>query len=735
MPKTVLISNRLPIKITRDADTFAFSPSIGGLATGLKSMHDEGDSLWIGWCGLSQGTLTGDDHEVLEQRLKNEHQCVPVFLSDKEMDDYYYGFCNHTIWPLFHYFTGDAEYRHTQWDAYHAVNRKFYDRIADIVDNGDTVWVHDYHLMLLPQMIRKTFPDTRIGFFLHIPFPSFEIFRLLPWREQILKGLLGADLVGFHTYDYVRHFFSSVRRLLGYEQNLGYLNIDNRLVKSDVFPMGIDYDRYHNAHKQESVQEETRDILSKAEGTRLILSVDRLDYTKGIPERIKSFRRFLQAYPEYRENVTLILIVAPSRTEVDTYHDLLKEVQELVSDTNGEHGTIGWVPIWFFFRSFGFESLTALFAAADVLLVTPVRDGMNLVAKEYVAAHPGKNGMLVLSETAGVVSELGEAIIVNPNNIHEVADGIKAAFEMSDAEKISKTTLMQKRLSYYNVEYWAHDFLDELVAVKAHQEQSAVMRMNAETVDTMLKEAQAAEKRLFLLDYDGTLTGFTNTPAEARPDAQLKTMLRTLAEDPRNHVLIISGRDRHCLTEWFGDLPVSLTAAHGMWTRHQGAAWEQVENLNNEWKETIRPMLDVHTARTPGSFLEEKDYSLAWHYRRCELELAAVRVSELKDALSDLTQNLNIGLLTGNKVIEIKDTTVNKGRAASLWLHADAWDFIFAAGDDWTDEDMFAILPDNAWSIKVGSGISEAHYRTDSTKSLRTLLSRFTTPAYPIDAK
>lgn len=727
MPKTIFVSNRLPITIERGEDNLEFSASIGGLATGLKSVHDEGDSLWLGWCGLPCESLTDTDRTEIEARLAKEHHSIPVFLSQKELHNYYFGFCNHTIWPLFHYFVNHTEYNHDQWQAYRQVNHKFFDRLADLVEDGDTVWIHDYQLFLLPQMVRDAFPNTTIGFFLHIPFPSYELFRLLPWRDDILRGLLGADLIGFHTYDYVRHFLSSARRILGYEHHLGYLNVGNRMVKADVFPMGIDYARYHNAHEQQAIQDETADILKKVRGTQLVLSVDRLDYTKGIPERIKAFAEFLRANPAYREKVTMILVVAPSRTEVDTYNELLKEVQELVSDTNGEHGTIGWVPVWFFYRSFGFDSLTALYAAADVLLVTPLRDGMNLVAKEYVATRVDKKGMLVLSETAGAASELGEAVGVNANNVREVADGIREALEMTAVEKISRNTVMHKRLAHYNVEFWAQDFLRKLHDVKEKQALNSLEKIRPESADNLVQAMNHARQRLFLLDYDGTLTGFVDKPENAKPDSQIKSILKTMADDERNHVVIISGRDRHSLEAWFKDLPVNLVAAHGMWTRETGGDWVQTETLSNEWKQTIRPILEIHTARTPGSFVEEKDYSLAWHYRRCEPELAAVRVSELKDALADLTSNLNIGLLNGNKVIEIKDTTVNKGRAAGLWLQhgTEEWDFIFAAGDDWTDEDMFAILPQNAWSVKVGIGMSQARFRVESVEDIRAILKRF----------
>ncbi len=722
MSKLIFVANRLPVTISREDAGLSFAPSIGGLATGLGSVHSAENSLWIGWCGLGGGELSEAETAELERRLPQEYASVPVFLSDQEMQLYYYGFCNRTIWPLFHYFNHYAVYDHGEWECYREVNHKFFRRVAEVVDEEDTVWIHDYQLMLLPALIREKFPKVKIGYFLHIPFPSYEIFRLLPWRKEILEGMLGADLIGFHAYDYVRHFLSSVRRLLGYEHNLGYINIRRRLVKADVFPMGIDYQRYQEAHLQPAVREQIREITEKIKGTRLVLSVDRLDYTKGIPERIKAFSRFLDDYPAYREKVTMAMIVAPSRTEVEAYHELLREIQELVGFTNGEHGTIGWVPVWFFYRSFDFNHLTALYSVADVMLVTPLRDGMNLVAKEYIATRVDQKGMLVISETAGAASELGEAVIVNAGNTREVAEGIKTALEMKDEEKIERNRHMLKRLAHYNVEFWAQDFLRRLGGVEEVQRINLSQRLDPAAVQRLLRQADQARRRLFLLDYDTSLMGFANKQAGGRPTRELHQLLQRLAADQHNEVLIVSGRDRAELERWFDDLPVHLAASHGLWLRTAGEQWESTEMVAEDWKGTMRPLLELHTSRTPGATIEEKDHSLAWHYHRCEPELAAVRVSELKDTLEDLTSNLNIGLVYGSQVIEIKDTRINKGQAAAVWLAKKDWDFIFAVGDDWTDEDFFTILPESAYSVKVGLGASHAHFRVESVEQVRHLL-------------
>lgn len=720
--KMIFVSNRLPVTIIRDDGKFEFQQSIGGLATGLKSIHEGEDSLWVGWCGIKDEELTGMDKKFINDNLYGEYKCAPVFLTEDELDKYYYGFSNNTIWPLFHYFAYLTVYEPELWEGYREANLKYLECLKKHVKNGDTVWIHDYQLMLLPKMLKEAYSDVKIGYFHHIPFPSFEIFRLLPWRSEILEGLLGADLIGFHTYDYVRHFVSSVRRLLGFDYNLGLINLENRIIKVDAYPMGINYDYFSTAHKSQNIKKEAKEFVEKTKGMKIILSVDRLDYSKGIVERVKSYNLFLARYPEYKEKVTLIMIVAPSRTSVEAYKDLLREIEELVSHTNGEHGTIGWMPVWFFFRAFSTESLIALYGMADVMLVTPFRDGMNLIAKEYIAARVDRKGVLVLSETAGAASELGEAVMVNPNNRDEIARGIKTALELPEEERIERNTVMHDRLKRYDVFYWAKDFMNALNGIEEIQANKLALKLNQKVENKIIGDYKRSAHRLIFLDYDGTLIRFFPRPHLAKPDEELLSILEKLAEDPKNTVVLISGRDKNTLQNWFGKLNIHLVGQHGMWIKEHGGEWMVTEKLNNDWKENIRPVLEIHTSRTPGSFIEEKDHSLAWHYRKCDPDLAALRVGELKEALMDLTRNLNIGLLDGKKVIEVKDTTINKGRGVSYWLGRKEHEFIICMGDDWTDEDMFHALPSSAYSIRVGLQLSAAQYAIESVDRVRALL-------------
>ncbi len=722
MSRLLVVSNRLPVSVVKKGKSMSFKPSAGGLATGLGSLFQGAyEGKWFGWPGVPLGRLSAADKNRIGDELA-ENNFIPVHLSQSEIDSYYSGFSNRTIWPLFHYFTQYAIYDKEQWKVYEKVNRKFCRAVLEEAKPDDIVWVHDYHLMLLPQMLREKMPELTIGFFLHIPFPSFEVFRLLPWRREILEGLLGADLVGFHIYDYARHFLSSLRNRLGLEHSFGQIQMGSRIVKADTFPMGIDFDKFAGAVEKPGVKVEIDKSRDKLGEQKVILSVDRLDYTKGILDRIESYDHFLDANPQYRKKVVLVLVAVPSRTKVEHYLQLKKDLDELVGRVNGKHGTLGWMPVWYMYNFLNFEQLTALYNLADICLVTPLRDGMNLIAKEYVAAKNEKEGVLILSEMAGATKEFSEALIVNPNNRERVAEAIVAALEMPAEEQKKRNHVMQERLKRYNVKMWADDFMKSLMKVKEHERVLLSRKLTASTRKKIVDAYADSEKRLILLDYDGTLRSFEKRPEDAIPDKEILRLLISLSEDEKNHLLIISGRDKVTLGTWFKHFNISLVAEHGVWIREKGGDWELIEPLANYWKDEIRPVLERYRDRTPGSIVEEKDFSLAWHFRKAEPGLAANRARELKEEILHFTANLGIGVLEGNKVIEIKNAGINKGNAALKWINHDDWDFILAAGDDRTDEDIFNVLPDEAYSIKVGLPPTMAKFSIDTVKEFRNVL-------------
>lgn len=730
MNRIHIVSNRLPVSINVENDQIELIPSVGGLATGMRSVYKEYNGKWIGWPGLPSDELDDDMAERIEEKLIEE-DCVSVHLSKEEIDLYYDGFSNRTIWPLFHYFAQYIDYDPKLWDSFVSVNQKFADKALETIEEGDTIWIHDYQLLLVPEMIKSKKPGVTVGFFLHIPFPSFEVFRILPWRKELIKGMLGADLIGFHTFDYQRHFFSSVRRLMGYEISFNQIHIEDRIIIVDSFPMGIDYNKFRDAATQtfqkplqekSKLHRELEKYFLVSPDRKLILSIDRLDYSKGIPNRLRAFAKFLEEYPEFIGKVTLIMLAVPSRGTVEHYINLKKEVDELVGSVNGKFGSINYTPVWYFYRSLPFENLIELYSSCDVALVTPVRDGMNLVAKEYVASRTNRTGVMILSEMAGVSKEMGEAIMINPNNIDEIAHAINQALTMPLDEQRERMIYLQDRIKRYDVFKWSSEFVKSLSKVEKIQSSFYAKKINSKIMDKLTSDYNKAEKRSIFLDYDGTLTGFKKNPNDAKPDEELHNILYKLEADPRNIVTIISGRDRESLETWFDGHKINLIVEHGVWIKKYQKEWKMLSNTTDTWKPSIRPTLETFVDRTPGSFIEEKNYSLVWHFRKAEPEQGELRANELKDELTTMIANHNLEILEGNKVIEVKSGGINKGVASMQFLQNQNFDFVFAIGDDWTDEYMFRELPESSHTIKVGLKHTAAKYKVESVKSVRKLL-------------
>lgn len=727
-PKTIIVSNRLPLQISIEDDKLEVSPSVGGLATGMKSVHAEGNGIWVGWSGITEEEI-GDKLKLeVEQRIKDE-KCVTVNLTQKDIDDYYLGFSNRALWPLFHYFMEYTAFETSEWNAYVRVNEKFAEAILKELNDGDTVWVHDYQLLLLPELIREKRPKVTIGFFLHIPFPSYEIFRTFPWRSEVLKGILGADLIGFHTYDYERHFLSSIKRILRLDVQFNEISFHNRIIKVDSFPMGIDYQKFWDAgYKHNNETEEKSDLQRRLDEhidpeneKKLVLSIDRMDYTKGIPNRIKAFEYFLNKYPQYKEKVRLVMLAVPSRSNVPQYKKLKRETDELVGRINGQFATVSWTPIWYYYRSLPFADLIDLYTSADVALITPVRDGMNLVAKEYVATRTNRTGVLILSEMAGAAKEMNEALLINPNSYDDFSDTLQRALEMPKNEQNTRMKFLQKRLKRYDVEKWAKEFLSALDATKELKQVIVAKELTVSHVSNIKEDYTKAKKRLLLLDYDGTLTGFKDNPQDAKPDEELFELLDSLQADKKNNLVLISGRDKQTFNSWFNWKPYNLVTDHGVWLR-EANEWIELERLKNDWMTHLLPILETFVDRTPGTFIEQKNYSLAWHYRTADPELAQIRTTELKTVVTSMIANHDLSLLEGNKVMEIKSSNVNKGRATSRLLLGEDYDCVIIIGDDWTDEYMFEEAPENAYTIKVGYKKTKARYQIKSSDQVRDFL-------------
>lgn len=590
------------------------------------------------------------------------------------------------------------------------MNSLFCAESLQFIEDDDIVWVQDYQLMLLPKKIRDKKPNTNIGYFHHIPFPSYELFRVLPEREEILEGLLGADLIGFHTHDYMRHFISAIYRVLNLNCNLDEVSLNNRIVHIDAFPMGINYEQYHNAPNLPEVKKKS-ELLKESLGDRdIIISVDRLDYSKGILHRLNGFEQFLENNPEYHEKVSLAMIVVPSRDTVEIYAELKTHIDQLIGEINGKYSKLGWNPIYYFYRSFSFEELIAMYDIAQIALVTPLRDGMNLVAKEYLATKCNKPGVLILSEMAGAAIELPDAIIINPNDTDQIEKAILQAINMPEKEKKERLDKMQKKISKQDVKKWANDFVDELLDIKTRNRVILQKVVGKRQLTQIKKAYDDAESRLILLDYDGTLAPFVKKPEDAVPSDKVIELLKKMSSDTKNKVVINSGRNHQILDKWFKGLDLDFAAEHGIFYKENNK-WHK--NLTEKviWDEEILNIIQHAIDKTPRSFMEQKEASLVWHYRNVDVWLAELRSQQLINALIGPCSRLNLQIIPGNKVVEIKPPDFTKGSEVLRLMEKKNYDFVLAIGDDTTDEDMFRVLPLDGISIKVGNFSPAAKYR------------------------
>jgi trehalose 6-phosphate synthase/phosphatase len=704
--KLIIVSNRIPVKAEIHKETIVFENSAGGLATGLDSLVTSREKHWIGWPGIYTS------EEETQQKILDSltpFNFHPVFLTNEDVELYYEGYSNSTLWPLFHYFFVFTRHENRYWEFYQKVNRIFLEKIREIASCEDIIWIQDYHLMLLPGMVREIFPSIRIGFFLHIPFPSYELFRTLENRKEILTGMLGADLIGFHTFDYMRHFISSIYRIAGIESDDNIFHVGNRTLSVDTFPMGINYTNFFSSHKKPEVRTFIDQLVEQYRKSKIILSVDRLDYSKGIINRLEAFRILLGNYPKWINKVSLVMILVPSRDSVDSYNDLKTRIDETIGNINGTFSRSGWIPIHYFYKNFSFDELTAFYHVSHVALVTPLRDGMNLVAKEFVAAKAGRPGVLVLSEMAGAAIELTEAIMVNPNNSGEIAEALNRALMMPVKEQKDRLLKMQKTLKKYDVKKWAGDFIDELE--KVHLRQSGLRKkyLRQQQFSSIAGKFSTSQKKLIIFDYDGTLVPFHPDPALALPPASLVSLLREIRGKPGTSMVVVSGRNREFLDRIFPDRELIIFAEHGSHRRIEGK-WESLFRKGLVWQSEIVRIMQEITDSTPGSIIEKKHTAVVWHYRNTDKWLAEMRVAQLINKLIYPCTKWQLHLMKGDKIVEVKPSEYTKGTAIKNFFSFQDFDFILAAGDDTTDEDMFEALPPDTITIKIGKPSEKSRY-------------------------
>ena len=719
--RLVIVSNRLPVTAGGSERGVQLAPSSGGLATGLQPYHDRTAGLWVGWPGdVSQ--LSAEQRVDLDAQL-GARRLVPVPLSRDHIERYYHGFANRVLWPLFHYLIDRVPVDAAGWAAYREVNEAFADAVAFEYRAGDTIWVHDYQLMLVPALLRERLPAARIGFFLHIPFPSSEVFRVLPWRREILRGLLGADLVGFHTFAYMRHFLASLLHVDGVEADVDRVRLGDRDVMLGVFPMGIDAKRFATLSQDPDVLRRAEAIRRDAGRRQIVLGVDRLDYTKGIPRRLQAVERLLAADPALRDKLRYIQVAVPSRGEVDSYQRFKRHLEETVGRINGSCSTVESTPVHYIHRSISAFELVALYRAADVMLVTPLRDGMNLVAKEFVASRSDGDGVLLLSEFAGAAAELDGAVVVNPYDVDAVAASLARALTMPTAERQARMQRLRQRVVEHDIHVWARTFLERLEASRPVVATSAIAN-STPSLPTAVAEAQRTKQLRLLLDYDGTLVPLARSPELAAPDDEVLSLLKELAATPGLQVDIVSGRTRETLDAWLGELSVALWAEHGFWHRARGGQeWQPVSDVVPGDLQRIRPIFEQFTASTPGSHVEVKSASLAWHYRRTEREFGARQAHEFRMLLGDALSNQPWEVLEGTKVIEVRVRGVSKALVAQrVQMEMSETTQLIAVGDDRTDEELFRALPSSSITVAVGTRATDAKFRVTDYRVVRQLL-------------
>ncbi|KAI9334963.1 glycosyltransferase family 20-domain-containing protein [Obelidium mucronatum] len=765
-PRLLLVSNRLPITVKqRPNGSFEYARSSGGLVSALSGLSKDTKYEWIGWPGQS---IPPQLQQQVSSDLHSLYSAIPVFLSDQTAAAHYTGFCNGILWPLFHYHPNELSFNKQHWDEYNNANLLFAQTIASHVKPHDIIWIHDFHLLVLPKLLKALLSDelketVKIGFFLHTPFPSSEVYRILPVRKSLLMGVLEADCVGFQTYDYARHFMSSCARILGLHCFPDGIEFEGRKVKVGTYPIGIEPEKFTKAIQTTSVQLQIARLRERFKGVKIMVGIDRLDYIKALPQKIHAFSHLLHTHPELQGKVVFIQIAVPSREDVLEYQNLDRVVNGLVGKVNGRFGTVEFVPIHYVHKSVGFDELVSLYAVVDVCVVSSTRDGMNLVSYEFIASQQGQHGVLVLSEFAGAAQSLNGAIIINPWNTEEMAEAMYDALTMPAKQKESNYEKLNRYVTKYTAARWGTTFVNELMSLPNSFDGTRLVKLTPElAVDKFLA---SRKKRVFFIDYDGTLKSNHSLPEFSNPSKKIRELVKRLANLPDVYVYIFSGRSRNYLDAWFGDLGVGLSAEHGCFYRHPpnklGSIGSGVSGVlkpprrmqhgwlslvddqtdaSNSWCSEILPLFQYYTERTPGSFVEEKEINLTWHYRNADPEFGMWQAAELHVNLEQILNHLAVSVILGNKTVEVRPSMVDKASAARSVVHdlgavGESVDFFCCIGDGKTDEVVFQYLNDGfgvddgggqgVITCTVGRKQTEARYFLDGVKGVELFLNEF----------
>ncbi|MBW2242603.1 MAG: bifunctional alpha,alpha-trehalose-phosphate synthase (UDP-forming)/trehalose-phosphatase [Deltaproteobacteria bacterium] len=705
----VVMSNRLPFTYSRAVGGLRRQPSPGGLVSALEPVLRRRGGTWIGWPGveLKKG-------ERVSTRA-DAYRIAPVPLGETDIARYYHGFSNRTLWPLFHSLPGHTQFVRKDWNVYADVNERFAGVAMRHARDAKLVWIHDYHLMLTPEFMRRAHPEARLAFFLHIPFPPFDIFRLCPWDKELLRGLIACDLIGFQIENYAHNFMDCAEQILGARVDREAMIIEDgdRVARVGVFPIGIEFDLF---------QEQAMKARRESQRERVVLGVDRLDYTKGIPERIRAFERLLELHPRHKGNVVLLQLAVPSRSQVTEYRELKSEIDELVGQVNGRFATSTWSPIRYLYRSFPQERLCGLYRDADVALVTPLRDGMNLVAKEYVACQVDDPGVLILSRMAGAAETMREALQVNPFDLDGTAEAIHRALTMDEEERASRIAAMRRRERRDDVEAWVEHFL-----AAGNEEAAHLDPISERELQQWLRGYVKSYPLCLFLDYDGTLTPLVSHPSKAKLSKEMREALMGCSRRVDTDVSIVSGRALDDIRKIVGEPNLVYAGNHGLEIEGPEIARFRHQDLVHYEARALELFGALEAIANEGAWTEAKGPTLTFHIR----EVPEARQARYAQKARALMTEHGYQARDAHAAVEARPPIGwDKGRAVLHILrerYGPNWSErvrVIYVGDDQTDEDAFRFLAGLAMTFRVGSADTPtgALHRLPDVEAVRRLL-------------
>ncbi|XP_057465663.1 probable alpha,alpha-trehalose-phosphate synthase [UDP-forming] 7 [Actinidia eriantha] len=775
--RVIIVANQLPVKAKRRPDNkgWSFSWDEDSLFFHIKDgLPDDMEVIYVGSLRVEVDSSEQDD---VSQLLLDRFKCVPAFLPPEILEKYYHGFCKQHLWPLFHYMlpfssSHGGRFDRSLWEAYVAANKIFSQKVIEVINpEDDYVWIHDYHLMVLPTFLRRHFNRLRMGFFLHSPFPSSEIYRTLPVREEILKALLNSDLIGFHTFDYARHFLSCCSRMMGleYQSKRGYIGLEyyGRTVGIKIMPVGIHMGQIESVLRLADKEWRVGELKQQFEGKTVLLGVDDMDIFKGVNLKLLAMEQMLKQHPKWQGRAVLVQISNPARGRGKDLEEIEDEIQESCKRINETFGQPGYDPIVFINRPISLSERAAYYTFAECVVVTAVRDGMNLTPYEYVVCRQGisasdsssqsdgpKKSMLVVSEFIGCSPSLSGAIRINPWNVEATAEALNEAISMADTEKQLRHEKHYRYVSTHDVAYWSRSFFQDMERTcKDHFRRLCwgiglsfgfrVVALDPNfrklTIDTIVSAYSRAKNRAILLDYDGTV--MPQTSMNKTPNQEVISIINSLCGDVSNTVFIVSGRGKDSLGKWFAPCKkLGIAAEHGYFMRWSAdKEWEICgQGSDFGWMQIAEPVMKLYTEATDGSYIETKDSALVWHYQDADLGFGSSQAKEMLDHLENVLANEPVAVKSGQFIVEVKPQGVSKGLVAekiftSMAESGRQADFVLCIGDDRSDEDMFEIIG-NAMNIgvlssntavfacTVGQKPSKAKYYLDDTIEVITML-------------